>query len=118
MLFRMLFKMKSVKSSATLRKVNGLTITNPGEISNELHNHFSTIGPKLASETDSDSGKYKRYLTCTDKRFHFCAAQPMQNKVFSLMNKLSTPKAIGLREYLRAFNGSAPISFCAYMGNF
>ena len=35
-------------------KVNKLTVTNPGEISNGFNNHFSTTGPKLASEISSD----------------------------------------------------------------
>ena len=47
---------------------SGINVTR--EISNEFDNHFSTIGPKLASEIDSDSGDYQRYLTRTDKRFH------------------------------------------------
>ena len=54
---------KSGKTSVTSLEINGLTIADTREISNEFNNHFSTIGPKLASEIDSDSGNYQRYLT-------------------------------------------------------
>ena len=75
-------------------KVNGLTITNPLELSNEFNNHFANIGPKLASEINCDSGSYQRYLTVTDKRFKL---QPTNsNKVFSLLNKLDKSKATSL----------------------
>ena len=37
-------------------KVNGITITNPLELSNEFNNHFANIGPKLASEINCDNG--------------------------------------------------------------
>ena len=40
-------------------KVNGLTITNPLELSNEFNNHFANIGPKLASEINCDNGIQK-----------------------------------------------------------
>ena len=85
---------KSGKTSVTSLKINGLTITDTREISNEFNNHFSTIGPKLASEIESDSGVYQRYLTRTDKRFYLHPTDA--NKVFSLMNKLNKSKATGL----------------------
>ena len=78
----------------TSLKINGLTITDTREISNEFNNHFSTIGTKLASEIDPDSGDYQRYLTRTDKRFHLHPTDA--SKVFSLMNKLNKSKATGL----------------------
>ena len=85
---------KSGKTSVTPLKINGLTITDTREISNEFNDHFSTIGPKLASEIDSGSGDYQRYLTRTDKRFHLHPTDA--SKVFSLMNKLNKSKATGL----------------------
>ena len=85
---------KSGKMSVTSLKVNGLTITNPLELSNEFNNHFANIGPKLASEIDFDSSSYKRYLAGTDKRFELQPTNP--NKVFSLLNKLDKSKATGL----------------------
>ena len=78
----------------TSLKINGLTITDTREISNEFNNHFSTIGTKLASEIDPDSGDHQRYLTRTDKRFHLHPTDA--SKVFSLMNKLNKSKATGL----------------------
>ena len=71
---------KSGKTLVTSLKINGLTITDTREISNELNNHFSTIAPKLASGTDSDSGDYQRYLTRADKGFHLHQTDP--SKVF------------------------------------
>ena len=85
---------KSGKTSVASLKVNGLTITNPLELSNEFNNHFANIGPKLASEINCDSGSYQRYLTATDKRFKLQPTNP--NKVFSLLNKLDKSKATGL----------------------
>ena len=85
---------KSEKTSVTSLKINGLTLTDTREISNEFNNHFSTIGPKLTSDIDSDSGDYQRYLTRTDKRFHLHPTDA--SEVFSLMNKLNKSKATGL----------------------
>ena len=85
---------KSGKTSVASLKVNGLTITNPLELSNEFNNHFANIGPKLASEINCDNGSYQRYLTVTDKRFKLQPTNP--NKVFSLLNKLDKSKATGL----------------------
>ena len=85
---------KSGKTSVASLKVNGLTITNPLELSNEFNNHLANIGPKLASEINCDSGSYQRYLTATDKRFKLQPTNP--NKVFSLLNKLDKSKATGL----------------------
>ena len=85
---------KSGKMSVTSLKVNGLTITNPLELSNEFNNHFANIGPKLASEIDCDSSSYQRYLAGTDKRFELQPTNP--NKVFSLLNKRDESKATGL----------------------
>ena len=85
---------KSGKPSVASLKVNGLTITNSLELSNEFNNHFANIGPKLASEINCDSGSYQRYLTVTDKRFKLQPTNP--NKVFSLLNKLDKSKATGL----------------------
>ena len=85
---------KSGKTSVASLKVNGLTITNPLELSNEFNDHFANIGPKLASEINCDSGSYQRYLTVTDKRFKLQPTNP--NKVFSLLNKLDKSKATGL----------------------
>ena len=75
-------------------KVNGLTITNPLELSNEFNNHFANIGQKLASQINCDSGSYQRYLTVTDKRVKLQPTNP--NKVLSLLNKLDKSKATGL----------------------
>ena len=92
---------KSGKTSVASLKVNGLTIANPLELSNELNNHFVNIGPKLASEIDCDSGSYESYLTGTDKRFELQPTNPI--KVFSLLNKLDKSKATGLHKISARF---------------
>ena len=86
---------KSGKTSVKELKVNGLSITNPTELSDEFNNHFATIGPKLAKDIPfSDSNSYRNYLTNTDKRFQF---RPTTiNQVLSLLNKLNKSKAVDL----------------------
>ena len=85
---------RSEKTSVTSLKINELTITDTREISNQFNNYFSTIGPKRASEIDSDIVDYQMYLTRTDKWFHLHPTDA--SKVFSLMNKLNKSKATGL----------------------
>lgn len=86
---------KSGKTSVTSLNVNGSSITDPSEVSNEFNNHFATIGPKLASDIDSsDSHGYQQYLTCTNQQFQF--RPTTTSKVLSLLNKLNKTKATGL----------------------
>ena len=55
---------KSGKTAVTSLKVNGVSITNPNELSNEFNNHFATIGPELSCNIDSPGGYvYQRYIT-------------------------------------------------------
>ena len=72
---------KSEKTAVTSLKVNGVSITNPTELSKEFNNHFATIGPELSRNIDSPDG---------DAQMHSV------NKVFSLLNKLNKSKAAGL----------------------
>ena len=61
---------KSGKTAVTSLKVNGVSITNPTELSNEFNNHFATIGPELSCNIDSPDGDvYQRYITSTDQYF-------------------------------------------------
>ncbi|XP_078377802.1 uncharacterized protein LOC144660957 [Oculina patagonica] len=86
---------KSGKTSVTSLKVNGVSVTDPTEISNEFNNYFATIGPKLASNFDPlENDNYQKYLTSTDKRFQLRPTST--NKVLSLLNKLNKSKATGL----------------------
>ena len=55
---------KSGKTAVTSLKVNGVSITNPTELSNEFNNHFSTIGPELCLDSP-DGDVYQRYITST-----------------------------------------------------
>ena len=55
---------KSGKTAVTSLKVNGVSITNPTELSNEFNNHFATIGPELSCNIDSQGGYvYQRFIT-------------------------------------------------------
>ena len=86
---------KSGKTTVTSLKLNGLSVTNPSELSDKFNNHFATIGSKLASEIDSsDTDSHLRYLTGTDKRFELRPTST--TKVFSLLNKLNKSEATGL----------------------
>ena len=86
---------KSEKTPVTSLEVNRLTVTNPGKISKEFNNHFSTTGSKLDSEINADGGDYQRYLTCTDTRFHL---HPTKQTVFLLKNKLNKSNTTGLKK--------------------
>ena len=99
---------KSEKTPVTSLEVNRLKVTNPGKISKEFNNHFSTTGSKLDSEINADGGDYERYLTCTDTRFHL---HPTKQTVFLLKNKLNKSNTTGLKKYLRDLFGSARTSF-------
>ena len=75
--------------------MNGLSVTNPSELSDKFNNHFATIGSKLAGKIDfSDTDSHLRYLTGTDKRFELRPTST--TKVFSLLNKLNKSRATGL----------------------
>ena len=72
----------------TSLKVNGVSITNPTEHSNEFNNHFAAIGPELSRNIDSPDGDvYQRYITSTDQCFQLRLTSV--NKVLSLLNKLN-----------------------------
>ena len=72
---------KSGKTAVTSLKVNGVSITNPTELSNEFNNHFATIGPELSRNIDSpDDDVYQRYITSTDQCFQL--RQTSVNKFF------------------------------------
>ena len=59
---------KSGKTVVTSLKVNGVSITNPTELSNEFNNHFATL--ELARNIDSPDGDcFQRYITSTDQCF-------------------------------------------------
>ena len=77
--------------------VNGVSVTNPTDLSDAFNEHFSTIGLKLANEIPPTANGNKsclEYLNITDQRFHFTLTSSSQ--VFSLLNKLSKSKATGL----------------------
>jgi hypothetical protein len=80
----------SRKSKSVCRELNlnGNSISNPSDLSNAFNEHFSTIGPKLASDISVSSShtSYTDYLINTDKRFQF--TQTNNDQVFSVLSKL------------------------------
>ena len=80
---------ESGKTAVTSLKVNGVTITNPTELSNEFNDHIAAIGPRLSLNIDS-----QMYVTSTDQCFQL--RPTAVNKVFSLLNKLNKSRATGL----------------------
>ena len=86
---------ESGKTAVTSLKVNGVTITNPTELSNEFNDHIAAIGPRLSLNIDSPDGNvYQMYVTSTDQFFQL--RPTAVNKVFSLLNKLNKSRATGL----------------------
>ena len=74
---------------------NGNSIYSPPELADAFNDHFSSIGPKLASQIYSNNGpSHLRFLEGTDKRFELKCTNP--SKVFSLLSKLCKSKATGL----------------------
>ena len=86
---------ESGKTAVTSLKVNGVTKTNPTELSNEFNDHIAAIGPRLSLNIDSPDGNvYQMYVTSTDQCFQL--RPTAVNKVFSLLNKLNKSRATGL----------------------
>ena len=76
-------------------KSNGNSIYGPPELADAFNDHFSSIGPKLASQIYSNNGpSHLHYLEGTDKRFELKCTDP--SRVFSLLSKLCKSKATGL----------------------
>lgn len=86
---------KSRKIPVTSLNVDGVSITNPDDLSDTFNNHFATIGPKLASEIDNSScNDPLMYFTGTDKKFELSPIN--SDQVLILLNKLNKSKAVGL----------------------
>jgi hypothetical protein len=87
---------KSKRRSVRELNLKGNPISNPSDLSNAFNEHFSTIGPKLASEipVSSSHTSYTDCLINTDKRFQFM--QTKNDQVFSVLSKLCKSKATGL----------------------
>ena len=67
-------------------KSNGNSIYGPPELVDAFNDHFSSIGPKLASQIYSYNGpSHLHYLEGTDKRFELKCTDP--SRVFLLLSK-------------------------------
>ena len=67
---------KSGKSALTSLELNGVSITNPTELSNEFNNPFATIDPELSHNIDSPDG------TSPAQTNVFSSVQPVLTKLF------------------------------------
>ena len=75
-------------------KVYGISICNSNEISTF---HFSTIGPRLAREIPLTSDEESIYLeNSAENHNKFCFRPATTSDVFTLLNRMSKTKAIGL----------------------
>ena len=77
-------------------KTDSATLTRPEEIADFLNCHFTTMGPRLASEIPSDqiNKKPEDYLTKHSASFQFKNISP--SKVLKLLNSVKIAKATGL----------------------
>ena len=86
---------KTTNCSVKEIKNNGKAIRDSLELADSFNSHFSSVGPKLASEINSDNGpSHLKYITRTDSRFEL--RETNYSKVFSLLSKLCKSKATGL----------------------
>ena len=79
-------------------KVNGSSIINPQELSNEFNDYFVNIGPKLADKItcNQNTNSYMEYLEPLDNGINFQMKTITSSNVFSMRSKLSKFKATGL----------------------
>ena len=71
------------RSSVKEFSLNGVSIISLTALSNAFNDHFSTIGPKLASEIPLNNGpSFQGYIFGLRERFHFVPTD--SNQVLSL----------------------------------
>ena len=90
---------KCEKKSVDSLKLNGISITNPIDLSNEFNNHFSTIGSKLAREispSPEEDNNYLKYLSGSDTDKSFQLSTVTIAQVCSALNNVDVSKATGL----------------------
>ena len=77
-------------------RTDSATLTRPEEIADFLNCHFTTMGPRLASEIPSDqiNKKPEDYLTKHSASFQFKNISP--SKVLKLLSSVKIAKATGL----------------------
>ncbi|CAB4036534.1 Hypothetical predicted protein, partial [Paramuricea clavata] len=75
--------------------VNEDNLTSPEEIAEGFNNHFSNIGPDLASKIDTSNYNFETYIK--DTKSEFAAFQPVTvSYICCLLNGLSGNKATGI----------------------
>ena len=97
--WRIINELTSRKTTNCVKEIkdNGKAICDSQELADTFNSHFSSIGPKLASEISSDNNycpSHLKYITRTDSRFEL--RETNCSKVFSLLSKLCKSKATGL----------------------
>ena len=80
-------------------KVDDISICNSNEISNTFNEHFSSIGPRLASEIPSTSDEVSEvftYLNNFPENFNKFSFRPTTSSiVFTHLNRLSKTNLLG-----------------------
>ena len=87
-----------VSKSVDSLKLNGISITNPIDLSNEFKNHFSTIDLKLASEISSSTEEdcnYLKYLSGSDIDKSFQLSIIIVTQLCSALNNVDVSKGRG-----------------------
>ena len=75
-------------------KIWDIDYTSPNEISIELNNHFSQVGPTLANEIPVTTSKFSDYLNPTQHTFTLI--ETSSDNIFKLIQSMSSNKASGL----------------------
>ena len=81
-------------SSITELKVDNNSFKKPAEICEILNDHFTSIGPKLASSLPSGSVQFESYIKPVSTTFNM--RHTSASEVLTLISKLSPNKATGL----------------------
>ncbi len=90
---------KSKKQTITKLRTSNCYVTNPLDISNEMNNHFVTIGEKLVetlvrNNPTISNDDYKRYLKATVKESLFISPVT-KNELLLLIQNLNSNKSSG-----------------------
>ena len=83
-------------NSITSIKTEERLISDTNEIAEVFNQHFTDIGPRLASKLDNSSKSFEEYITTTRSSFHLQAVD--RDTVLKVLTSVSPAKATGLDE--------------------
>ena len=81
-------------NSITSIKTEERLISDTNEIAEVFNQHFTDIGPRLASKLDNSSKSFEEYITTTRSSFHLQAVD--RDTVLKVLTSVSPAKATGL----------------------